>query len=324
MRHPTVRHVALRLLAGVGVMWGAATLTFVVLLLVQGDQVSGVVGTGALVTPEVRAQIVHEYGFDQPIVVQYLRWIGHLLTGDLGRSYQLNTTVGDALAGQIGPTAALAGAATAIALTASLTLALLTAGRGRLVRGVASAVELVAVAVPAFWVGLLALTYLSFRWGVFPGAGSGGLGGLLLPSLVLALPLTGLLTQVLRQALDEALAQPFALSARARGAGPVALIARHALRHALATLTTLVGWMVATLFGGAVLIETVFARPGLGRVLLSAVTSRDLPVVSAIVLLVAAVFTVVNLLVDLAYRWIDPRLRTAPAATAARPTAEPA
>lgn len=310
LRSPTGRYVALRVLAGVGVMWGAATLTFIALQLVQGDQVSGVLGTNALATPAVRAQIVHEYGFDQPVLVQYLHWLERLLTGDLGRSYQLNTPVTEALAGQVWPTAQLAGAATLIAVVVSLVTAILTAGRGRGVRTVASGFELVAISVPAFWVGLLALTFLSFKWDLLPGAGTTGLTGLILPAAVLSLPLTGILSQVLREGLDEALRQPFALSVRTRGVGPTALIARHALRHALASLATLVGWMIGSLFGGAVLIETVFARPGVGRVLLSAVTSRDLPVVSAVVLLVAAVFTVVNIAVDLLYLRIDPRLRT--------------
>ncbi|MEV4418999.1 ABC transporter permease [Patulibacter sp. NPDC049589] len=310
MRPGTARAVLLRLLAGLGVMWGAATLTFIALQLVQGDQVAGVLGTNSLATPAVRAQVIHEYGFDQPVLVQYLHWLGRLVTGDLGRSYQLNTPVTQALSGQIWPTAQLAGAATLIAVVVSVVVAVLTTGRGRRVRSAASGAELVAVSVPAFWIGLIALTYLSFKWHLLPGAGATGLSGLLLPAAVLSIPLTGILSQVLREGLDEALRQPFAISVRARGVGPTALVARHALRHALASLATLVGWMVGSLFGGAVLIETVFARPGLGRVLLSAVTSRDLPVVSAVVLLVAGVFVVVNVVVDLLYLRIDPRLRT--------------
>lgn len=307
--HDTLRHVALRIAAGIGVMWGAASLAFVLLHVVQGDPVSAVTGSGTVLSPAVRAQIAHDYGFDQPLLLQYLDWLGRLLQGDLGRSYQLDAPVSTALAGQIGPTLALDAAAVAIAVAASLALALLTAGCGRAVRSVASGLELLAASTPAFWLGLIALSYLSFRWHLLPGAGATGLSGLILPATVLAVPLTGMLSQVLRQALEEALAQPFAVTARARGLGPVALVTRHALRHALVSATTLVGWMVGALFGGAVLIETVFARPGVGRVLLAAVTSRDVPVVAAVVLLVAAAFTVVNLLVDLLALVIDPRQR---------------
>jgi peptide/nickel transport system permease protein len=297
----TYRYVALRIVAGTGVMWGAATLAFVLLHVVQGDPVAAVTGSGTTLSPAVRAQIVHDYGFDRPLLVQYFDWLGALLHGDLGRSYQLDEPVAQALRGQIGPTVALA-------------LAVLTAGRGRAVRGAASGFELLAASTPAFWLGLIALSYLSFKWKVFPGAGATGLSGLILPAAVLAVPLTGMLSQVLRQGLEEALAQPFAVTARARGLGPAALVTRHALRHALVSATTLVGWMVGALFGGAVLIETVFARPGIGRVLLAAVTSRDVPVVAAVVLLVAAAFTVVSLLVDLLVLAIDPRQRTHTAA----------
>jgi peptide/nickel transport system permease protein len=306
----TFRHVALRIAAGIGVMWGAATLAFLLLHVVQGDPVAAVTGPGAVMPPDIRAQIAHDYGFDQPLVVQYLDWLGRLLQGDLGRSYQLDAPVSTALAGQIGPTLALDAAAVGLAVAAALALALLTAGRGRTVRSAVSGLELLAASTPAFWLGLLALSYLSFRWGLVPGASATGLSGLILPAAVLAVPLTGMLSQVLRQGLDEALAQPFAVTARARGLSPVALVTRHALRHALVSATTLAGWMVGALFGGAVLIETVFARPGVGRVLLAAVTSRDVPVVAAVVLLVAAAFTVVNLLVDLLALVIDPRQRT--------------
>jgi peptide/nickel transport system permease protein len=306
----TMRYVALRVIAGIGVMWGAATLAFVLLHVVQGDPVAAVTGSGTTLQPAVRAQIVHDYGFDRPLLMQYFDWLGQLLQGNLGRSYQLDEPVSQALRGQIGPTVALDVAAVLLAVVASLALAILTAGRSRAVRSAASGFELVAASTPAFWLGLLALSYLSFRWKIFPGAGATGLSGLILPAAVLAVPLTGMLSQVLRQGLDEALAQPFAVTARARGLGPAALVTRHALRHALVSATTLVGWMVGALFGGAVLIETVFARPGVGRVLLAAVTSRDVPVVAAVVLLVAAAFTVVSLLVDLLVLAIDPRQGT--------------
>jgi peptide/nickel transport system permease protein len=130
-----------------------------------------------------------------------------------------------------------------------------------------------------------------------------------LPTLVLAVPITGVISQVLRENLEATLAQPFALSVRMRGVSQFALVGRHALRHACIALVTMTGWVLGSLFGGAVLTETVFARPGLGRVLLAAITARDLPVVGAVVLLVAAAFTVINLVVDLAYPAIDPRLR---------------
>ncbi|MFD5190770.1 ABC transporter permease [Streptomyces sp. NPDC058357] len=303
---PVVR----RLGSGVLVLWGAATVSFLVLHLVPGDVVDTVLGPSTAATPELRERIRADYGLGDPLPVQYLRQLAGLLTGDLGRSYQQGLPVGDVLAGQIGPTVELALAATVLALLIAFVAAVATAGRGRAARAVASGLELLAVSVPSYWLGILALTFLSYRFRLLPAAGDQGPAALVLPALTLALPIGGVLARVVRQELDEALARPFALTARARGATERTVLLRHTLRHAALPVATLSGWVVGSLLGGAVLTETVFARPGLGRVLVTAVTSKDIPVVTALVLLSAAAFVVVNLLVDLAYPVIDPRLRT--------------
>ncbi|MES9508317.1 ABC transporter permease [Streptomyces sp. NPDC000609] len=302
--------VARRLGSGVLVLWGAATMSFLVLHLVPGDVVDTVLGPSTAATPELRGRIRADYGLGDPLPVQYLRQLAGLLTGDLGRSYQQGLPVGDVLAGQIGPTVELALAATVLALLIAFVAAVATAGRGRAARAVASGLELLAVSVPSYWLGILALTFLSYRFRLLPAAGDQGPAALVLPALTLALPIGGVLARVVRQELDEALARPFALTARARGASERTVLLRHTLRHAALPVATLSGWVVGSLLGGAVLTETVFARPGLGRVLVTAVTSKDIPVVTALVLLSAAAFVVVNLLVDLAYLVIDPRLRT--------------
>ncbi|MEU6924344.1 ABC transporter permease [Streptomyces sp. NPDC046631] len=303
---PVVR----RLGSGVLVLWGAATVSFLVLHLVPGDVVDTVLGPSTAATPELRERIRADYGLGDPLPVQYLRQLAGLLTGDLGRSYQQGLPVGDVLAGQIGPTVELALAATVLALLIAFVAAVATAGRGRAARAVASGLELLAVSVPSYWLGILALTFLSYRFRLLPAAGDQGPAALVLPALTLALPIGGVLARVVRQELDEALARPFALTVRARGATERTVLLRHTLRHAALPVATLSGWVVGSLLGGAVLTETVFARPGLGRVLVTAVTSKDIPVVTALVLLSAAAFVVVNLLVDLAYLVIDPRLRT--------------
>ncbi|MEU6873014.1 ABC transporter permease [Streptomyces sp. NPDC088190] len=302
--------VARRLGSGVLVLWGAATVSFLVLHLVPGDVVDTVLGPSTAATPELRERIRADYGLGDPLPVQYLRQLAGLLTGDLGRSYQQGLPVGDVLAGQIGPTVELALAATVLALLIAFVAAVATAGRGRAARAVASGLELLAVSVPSYWLGILALAFLSYRFRLLPAAGDQGPAALVLPALTLALPIGGVLARVVRQELDEALARPFALTARARGASERRVLLRHTLRHAALPVATLSGWVVGSLLGGAVLTETVFARPGLGRVLVTAVTSKDIPVVTALVLLSAAAFVVVNLLVDLAYLVIDPRLRT--------------
>ncbi|WP_335937425.1 ABC transporter permease [Streptomyces sp. PTD5-9] len=302
--------VARRLGAGVLVLWGAATVSFLVLHLVPGDVVDTVLGPSTAATPELRERIRADYGLDDPLPVQYLRELAGLSRGDLGRSYQLGLPVRDVLADQIAPTAQLALAATVLALVLAFASAVATAGRGRAARAVVSGLELLAVSVPSYWLGILALTFLSYRYRLLPAAGDQGPAALLLPALTLALPIGGVLARVVRRELDEASARPFALTARARGATGRTLLLRHTLRHAALPVATLSGWSVGGLLGGAVLTETVFARPGLGRVLVTAVTSKDVPVVTALVLLSAAAYVVVNLLVDLAYLVIDPRLRT--------------
>jgi peptide/nickel transport system permease protein len=213
------------------------------------------------------------------------------------------------LATQVGPTLQLTAAAAGIGIALAGVIALVTAGRGRLARGAASLAELVAVSVPPFLIGILLLSLFSFTLGWFPVSGAQGPRALVLPALALALPIAGVLGQVLRGGLERALEQPFAVTARARGLTERALVARHALRHALIPAVTLAGWFTGALLGGTVITEVLFGRPGLGRVAMDAVQGRDMPVVMAVVLLSALVYVTISTLLDLAYRAIDPRIR---------------
>ncbi|MFF4754488.1 ABC transporter permease [Streptomyces sp. NPDC002514] len=304
-----LRFVLQRLAAGALVVWGAATLTFFAVHLVPGDTVAALIGPGTPVTPELRHQVLVGSGLDDPLPVQYVHSMGALLSGDLGRSYQLNQPVGQVLSGQVLPTVQLALCALVCALLLAVLAAVVTAGRSGLVRSLASAVELVTVSVPAFWLGIVLLTVFSFHLHLFPAAGDGSASALVLPTLALALPLAGVLTQVMRQELEQTDGRPFVLTARARGLGETRLLLRHTLRHALLPLTTMSGFLLGGLFGGAVLVENIFARPGLGRILVRAVEARDIPVVTALVLLSAVVFVVINIVVDLLHPVIDARLR---------------
>lgn len=304
------RYLLRRLAAGVLVLWGAATLTFVVLHLMPGDIAQSVLGPSTAATPQLLAEIRRDYGLGDPLTIQYLHQLGQLARGDLGTSYQLGEPVGAVLSGQVLPTVQLALAASGSALLLAFGAALATAGRGRIANAAATAVELLSVSVPSYWLGIVGLTLFSYRLHVFPAVGDGSPSALVLPALTLALPIGGVLAQVVRQELAQAAERPFVLTARARGAGERTVLLRHTARHAALPVATLAGWMTGSLLGGAVLTETVFARPGLGRVLVTAVQTKDLPVVTALVLLSALVFVVVNLLVDLGYLVLDPRLRT--------------
>jgi len=310
-RRRAITRAAAGVLRAVGgvlvVVWGAATAGFIALKAIPGDPVDVMLGVQAQVSESVKEQIRLDWGLGDPPLVQYLNYLGRLATGDFGQSYQLRQPVLEVLGAQLGPTLALAGAALVLALVIALSGALVVQGRWG--RGVASVLELIVVSSPTFWIGLVLITVFSFRLGWFPVASTDGLPALVLPAVTLALPLAGIISQVLRQGLDAASTQPFVLTARSRGVGHTRLVLRHTLRHASADGITLTAYLLGSVLGGVVLVETVFGRAGLGRVTLRAITDRDLPVVLGIIVLSAATFAVINLLVDASYRFIDPRQR---------------
>ncbi|MET7948448.1 ABC transporter permease [Micromonospora sp. NPDC005324] len=309
MSRPPVRAVARRLGAGLVVLWVAATAAYLALLAAPGDTVDNIVADGAD-TPQIRAEIIAEWGLERPAVVQYLDYLWRLGGGDLGRSYLLQRPVAEVIGEQLAPTLTLAVAAAGLGVLLALLIAMATAGDRRpWLRRVSSGTELLLVSTPSFLIGLVLLSVLSFRFGLFPVSGDRGFAALVLPAVTLALPIAGLLAQVLRDGLDRALDQPFVLTARSRGVRERAVLVRHALRHALLPAVSLAGWVFGIVVGGTVIVEQVFGRPGLGQVTLSAVTTRDMPVVLAVVTLSAAGYVVVNTAADLAYLLVDPRLR---------------
>jgi peptide/nickel transport system permease protein len=306
------RRLGIRVLGAAGVLWGATTLTFLALVLIPGDIAYAIVGgPDSNPSPEVLAQVRAEYGLDRPIWQQYGAYLLRVATGDLGTSYRFHAPVGQLIAEQVGPTVVLALSAAVVAVVGAVVAALATAGRRRAVRGPVSGVELVLASLPSFWLGIVLLTVFSFTLRWFPAIGGEGWRGLVLPTLTLALPIGAVLSQVARSAVEEVLDEPFVVTARARGLSDTAVRVRHVLRHTLVPLTTMTGFVVGGLVGGAVITETLFNRAGLGRLLLSAVNSKDMPVVLGLVLLSAAVYVVINLVVDALYPLIDPRLRSA-------------
>lgn len=304
-----VRAVLPRLLSVALVVFGAATLAFAGLKLLPGDEVATLLGPQTTAPDSLRQQIRDDYGLDRPVIVQYFGYLNDVVHLRFGESYQLQRPVGDLISDQFGPTIELALSALLLAAVIAVAVATLTAGRRGVGRAAAGAWELLAVSTPSFWLGILLLTVFSFRIEVFPVGGAGGIETLVLPAVTLALPISAVLTQVLRESMESALDEPFALTARARGLSRLAVQVRHILRHAALPLATLTGWLTGTLLGGTVLIEKVFARPGVGALTLEAVSSRDMPVVMGVVLLAAFCFAVISQLVDALYLVIDPRLR---------------
>ncbi|MBD8477681.1 ABC transporter permease [Microbacterium sp. CFBP 8794] len=300
----------------VAVLWGAATLAFVAFRIIPGDPVDVMLGPQAQVSDAVKDGIRSELGLDRPVFEQYGAFLGRLLRGDLGESYQLRQPVTEVIGRQLGPTLQLSALALVLAVLLALASALLV--RGRTGRALASGIELIVLSSPVFWTGLVLLSVFSFQLGWFPVSGARDAAALVLPAVTLALPVAALLSQVLRDGVESAEREPFLTTVRARGATPLRESVHHTLRHASVGGVTLAAYLVGSLLGGAVLVETVFARPGIGRVTLTAITDRDLPVITGVILLSALVFVVVNTVVDLVVPVLDPRLRRADAALRAR------
>lgn len=289
------------------VLWGAATLAFLAFRVIPGDPVSVMLGPQAQVSDAVKDSIRADLGLDRPPLEQYFSYLAQLLQGNLGDSYQLRMPVTEVIGRQLGSTLQLTALALVIAVVLALAVALFV--RGRVGRGIVAGLELVVLSSPVFWIGLLLLSVFAFGLGWFPVAGTRNPATIVLPAITLALPVAALLGQVLRDGIEDAERQPFATTVRARGAGQVRLTAHHTLRHGAAGALTLTAYLVGSLLGGAVLVETVFARPGIGRVTLAAITDRDLPVITGVILFSALVFVVINVIVELLHPLIDPRQR---------------
>lgn len=290
------------------VLWGAATVAFLAFRVIPGDPVSVMLGPQAQVSEVVKDGIRADLGLDRPPFEQYLSYIGQLARGDLGESYQLRMPVTEVIGRQLGATVQLSVLALLLAVVLALMVTVFV--RGTVGRTIAAGVELVVLSSPVFWIGLVLLSVFAFGLGWFPVSGARNPATLVLPAVTLALPVAALLSQVLRDALMQAERMPFAETVRARGATPSWFTLRHGLRHGAASAITLAAYLTGSVLGGAVLVETVFARPGLGRVTLAAISDRDLPVITGIILLSALVFVVVNLLVELLQPLIDPRVRS--------------
>ncbi len=299
-----------RLLAGIGVLWGAATLTFVTINLTGGDTAIAILGGAeAVPTPAVIAHVREEYHLDKPLYEQYTFYVAKLFRGDLGDSYRLRIPVTQAIGQQLEATLTLAVWAGSVTILVSLAIAILTAGRASWARSISSSTELIVTSMPHFVGGIVLLLVFSFQLHWLPASGQNGWKSLVLPTITLALPMIGMLTQVLRNELDETLEQPFIVTARARGLSEAGVRLGHALRHALIPVTTLAGTFIGFLLGGAVIAETLFARQGVGRLVADAAQGKDVPIVLGVTMLSAVTYVIVNLIVDLLNGLIDPRAR---------------
>ena len=298
-----------KVLGGIFVLWAVATAIFFGIRMIPGDPAEAIMGgPGSQASAEALAAARAEYGLDEPLAVQYFTALWRLATGDLGTSYSLKTPVSEVLGELLPPTLTLAVLALLVAWVLALGLAVASTRSGRAGMALASGLEIVSAAVPHFWLASVLIMLFATALGWLPPVSTSTPAGLVLPVATLALPLAGFLGQVMRDTLETAQRSAFALSARARGESETGVLLRHSLRHAALPGIALSGWAFGSLLSGAVVVEAIFARPGLGRSLLSAVTARDIPLVTGVALVSAAAYVLIMALSDAAEKIADPRL----------------
>jgi len=292
------------------VVWGVVTASFILISLIPGDPALAIIGGGdAAISEETLDEVRRTHGLDQPVAQQYLAYIGRIITGDFGESYALRESVLSVLTRQLGPTLVLSGLALTIAVVLAVGVATLSV---RLKRGgdvVINFLEVTAAAMPHFWLGALLITGLAVNLQIFSATSStNSLRDLFLPAFTLSVPLAGFMAQLMRESLLDSHSAPFAEAARGRGEAEFGITARHALRHSLVPLVNLSGWAFGSLISGAVVVESIFAREGIGRTLLNAVLARDIPLVTGGLILIAVIYVLVNIVSELLIIKIDPRI----------------
>lgn len=307
-------YIARRVGQGLVVLWAAYTISFLVLYLLPGDAAALFAG-GAdqeAVDPELVARLRAELGLDRPLGEQYLTALGRAFVGDFGTSTQTGRPAADLLGEALPPTLALTGFAFVLSVVLGAVLAVAASlTRTAWLRNLLFSLPPIGVSIPVFWIGLLLLQAFSFQLRLFPATGDDGFVSLVLPAVTIAIPSGAFIAQLLSRSLRSTLAQPYVEVVRAKGAGEARVQLGHALRNAVIPTLTMGGVLVGGLLSGAVVTETVFSRLGIGRLVVTAVNNRDVPVVQIVVVFAALVFVVANLVVDLVYPLVDRRITLA-------------
>ena len=293
------------------VLFGVTLAVFSMLFLVPGDPVKMMLAE-FVTTPDQIAQMRAQLHLDEPIFKQYARFVGNTLRGDLGTSIRSRRPVATEIAENIGSTGQLALASMAVAIGLGIPLGLIAAlGRNSWLDVAAMAVALFGVAMPSFWLGLLLIFGFSLHLGWFPATGGGGFSHLVLPAVTLGTIAAAIIARLTRSSMLEVLGQDYVRTARAKGLAWWGVVVRHALKNALIPIVTIFGLQFGNLLAGAVIVETVFSRPGLGRLIVGGILAKDFPLVQGSVLFVATAYVLINVLVDVAYAFVDPRIRVA-------------
>lgn len=302
------RFLARRILLTLPVLLGVATLVFSLLHLVPGDPAQAMLGDAA--SPSDVVELRRRLGLDRPLVEQYVQFLGGGVRGDLGVSFRTNQPVVSAIAERLPATLELAVAALAVALIVAIPLGIAAAvWAGTSIDYAATTTALLGISMPSFWLGPLLALVFSVSLGWFPVSGRGTVGHLVLPALTLGAPLAAVLARITRASVIEELREWYVLAARARGASRIRAVLRHAVRNGLIPIVTVVGLQTGAVLTGAVITETIFAWPGVGRLLVQSIGFRDYPLVQGCILFIAVTYVSTNLLVDVAYGLLDPRIR---------------
>jgi ABC-type dipeptide/oligopeptide/nickel transport system permease component len=302
------RFVLRRLLLTLPVLFGVATLVFSLIHLVPGDPVEAMLGESA--SPVDVADMRARLGLDRPLLVQYARFMAGTLRGDLGRSLRTSEPVTSAIAARMPATLELAVAAMVIAVLIAIPLGILAAVRaGTRVDHAATTLALIGISMPNFWLGPLLAIVFAVELGWLPVSGRGTLAHLVLPAVTLGASLAAIVARMTRASMIEELREPYVLSARARGVSRARAVLKHAFRNSLIPIVTVLGLQFGSVLTGAIITETIFAWPGVGRLLVQSITARDYPAVQGCILLIAITYVSVNLLVDVLYGVLDPRIR---------------
>jgi len=265
---------------------------------------------GGAVTPERLAELREHMGLNDPLVVQYLRFVGRALVGDLGESIRFRTPVTALILERFGYTIELAVAGLVCALLLGVPLGMIAAVRAnRWIDTAAMTIAYVGASMPIYWFGLVLILVFSFNLGWLPPAGAETWDTLVMPAITLGFVSAGLISRLVRSSMIEVLQEDYIRTGRAKGLSESIVLWRHGLKNALIPVVTMVGLQFGGLLAGAVVTETVFSRPGIGRLIVSAILSKDYPLVEGCALFLAVVYLLVNLLVDILYAWLDPRIR---------------
>ena len=303
-----IRFLARRLVLTIPVLLGVATLVFALIHLIPGDPAQSMLGESAV--PADVDVLRHRLGLDRPLIAQYGAFLAGVITGDLGVSLRTGTSVTSQIAERVPATFELALAAMAIAIAVSIPLGIVAAvWRGRVVDHAAMTFALAGISIPNFWLGPLLAIVFGVELGWLPVSGRGGLAHLVLPAVSLGAALAAILARMTRATVIEELREPYVQAARARGVSPLRAVVGHAFRNSLIPIVTLIGLQFGAVLTGAVITETIFAWPGIGRLLIQSIGFRDYPMVQGCILLIAVTYVAVNLATDLLYGALDPRIR---------------